>query len=375
MNDFRTLGRSGLVVSPMALGAMTFGPQRWGTDDQGSKAVFDAFIDAGGNFLDTAETYSGGQSETLVGRFIAERKLRDKVVLATKFGWAGPDGPNTGGNGAKNIRRAVEGSLQRLGSDWIDLYWLHVWDTVTPVEEVLSTLGDLVTCGKIRYFGLSNAPAWYAAEMATLARAHGRPGPIALQLAYPLTERTIEREHVPAACSFGLGVVPWSPLDGGFLAGKYRREDTKSQGGRLSGANPFGDSKFTERNWRILDVLRSVAQAVGTADGAGGPGLGRGAAGRRLRSDRREPAGAGPGEPRRARPGACERPPGRAGHGQRARAGLPVRDLRAGHQPHGVRNAGAALDLLTDAPAEAPGGLQRGLEPSMASSKNFTTMS
>ena len=263
MNDFRTLGRSGLVVSPMALGAMTFGPQRWGTDDQGSRAVFDAFIDAGGNFLDTAETYSGGQSETLVGRFIAERKLRDKVVLATKFGWAGPDGPNAGGNGAKNIRRAVEGSLQRLGSDWIDLYWLHVWDTVTPVEEVLSTLGDLVTCGKIRYFGLSNAPAWYAAEMATLARAHGRPGPIALQLAYSLTERTIEREHIPAACSFGLGVVPWSPLDGGFLAGKYRREDTRSQGGRLSGANPFGDSKFTERNWRILDVLRSVSQEVG----------------------------------------------------------------------------------------------------------------
>ncbi len=346
MDDLRTLGRSGLVVSPIALGAMTFGPQRWGTDDQMSKAVFDAYIDAGGNFVDTAETYSGGASETLLGRFITERRLRDQVVLATKFGWAGPGGPSTGGNGAKNIRRAVEGSLKRLGTDWIDLYWLHVWDTLTPVEEVLSTLGGLVACGKIRYFGLSNVPAWYAAEMCTLARAYGLPAPIALQLAYSLTERTIEREHMPAARAFGLGVLPWSPLDGGFLAGKYRREDTRSQGGRLSGANPFGESKFTERNWRILDTLREVAAAIGRpmaqvalAWAAGRPSVASVLIGAsrpeqlienlaalelNLHPDHRQALDVG----------------------HRARTVLPLRNLRTRNQSHGVRSRRPALARL-----------------------------
>ena len=262
LDTYRTLGRSGLVVSPLALGTMTFGKERWGTDADSSRAVFDAYVDAGGNFIDSAEAYAEGRSEELLGRFVNERKLRDSLVIATKFGWSNGPAPTLGGNGAKNIRRAVEGSLRRLNMDFIDLYWLHVWDTVTPAEEVLRTLGELVAAGKIRYFGLSNVPAWYVAEMATLARQLGVAGPVALQLAYSLTSRTIEHEHLPAAREFGLGVTPWSPLDGGFLAGKYHREDPTAQAGRLSGENPFGDTKFNDRNWAILDVLAQVARDV-----------------------------------------------------------------------------------------------------------------
>lgn len=150
--------------------------------------------------------------------------MRGELVLATKFTWnAVPGVPVTSGNGRKNIYRALEGSLQRLQTDYVDLYWLHHWDTVTPVEEVLQTLGDLVRAGRIRSFGFSNVPAWYAAQAATLSRVHGVPGPVALHLEYSLTERGIEREHVGAARQFGLGLTPWSPLAAGFLAGKYER--------------------------------------------------------------------------------------------------------------------------------------------------------
>ena len=275
LTDFRTLGRSGLVVSPLTLGTMTFGAGRWGTDEQTSAAVFDAYVGAGGNSVDTAQVYSGGRSEEMVGAFIADRGLRDRIVLATKFGWSpDPGNPLMGGNGAKAIRAALEGSLKRLRTDYVDLYWLHVWDTVTPAEEVLRTMGDLIAAGKVRYFGLSNVPAWWTARMATLAAAHGAPGPIALQMEYSLTDRTVEREHLPAARALGLGLVPWSPLAGGFLTGKYRREDARETnaqslpdssgdgaeaGSRLSGANPFGDMKFTERNWAILEALEGVA--------------------------------------------------------------------------------------------------------------------
>ena len=267
LTDFRTLGRSGLVVSPLALGTMTFGTPRWGSAADVSQAVFNAYVEAGGNFIDTADVYAGGKSEELLGGYLAERHLRDQLVLATKFGFgAQPGNPNAGGNGRKQIYRALEGSLRRLKTDYVDLYWLHVWDAVTPAAEVLQTLGDLVRAGKIRYFGLSDLPAWYATQLATLAQAHGVPGPIALQLEYSLVERTTEREHVPAARALGLGVVPWSPLAGGFLSGKYQRgqADQPAGGqGRLSGANPFGNSKFTERNWRILDALRDVAGQLG----------------------------------------------------------------------------------------------------------------
>lgn len=266
LTAFRTLGRSGLIVSPLALGTMTFGTPRWGAPDEVSASIFNAYVDAGGNFIDTADVYSSGRSEELIGGYIESRNLRDKLVLATKFTFNAESGnPNAGGNGRKNMYRAIDLSLRRLRTDYIDLYWMHAWDMVTPVEEVLQSLGDLVRAGKIRYFGLSDLPAWYAVKAATLATAHAVPGPIALQLEYSLVERSIEREHLPAAHECGLGITPWSPLAGGFLAGKYSSTDAGATGeGRLSGSNPFQGkfTKFTDRNWRVLDALRTVAAQV-----------------------------------------------------------------------------------------------------------------
>ena len=272
LTHFRTLGRSGLVVSPLALGTMTFGPGEWGADEATSRAIFDAYRDAGGNFIDTADVYSGGRSERLVGKFIAETGARDDIVLATKFGFngsaspltasqTGGGNPNAGGAGAKNIHRALDGSLKRLGTDHIDLYWMHVWDGVTPAEEIVQTLGDLVRAGKIRYFGFSDMPAWLGCKAATIAAERRVPGPIAMQLEYSLVARDVESEHFPAAREGGMGIMPWSPLAGGFLSGKYRREDTSGTG-RLSGANPFGDSKFVGRNWDILDAAKAVAAEI-----------------------------------------------------------------------------------------------------------------
>ncbi|SFP92514.1 aldo/keto reductase [Hymenobacter arizonensis] len=266
LTSYRTLGRSGLIVSPLSLGTMTFGTPRWGSPDTVSKAIFNAYVEAGGNFIDTADVYAGGRSEELVGHYMAEQRLRDTLVLATKFGFcAQPGSPHAGGNGRKHIYQALEGSLRRLKTDYIDLYWLHVWDTVTPVEEVLQTLGDLVRAGKIRYFGFSDMPAWYVTKAAALAQAHAVPGPIAMQLEYSLVARRIESEYVPAAQDLGLGITPWSPLAAGFLAGKYERagEGAASGAGRLTGPNPFGNRKFTEKNWQILDALRVVAAQLG----------------------------------------------------------------------------------------------------------------
>lgn len=268
IHEYVTLGRSGLVVSPLSLGTMTFGNDRWGTEDAESRAIFDRYVDAGGNFLDTADGYALGKSEELLGRFVAERKLRDKLVIATKFTFNGEEGnPNTGGNGRKNVHRALDASLKRLGMDYVDLYWLHAWDTITPVEEVVETLSDLVRAGKIRYYAFSDVPAWYAARAVTLAECHSLHRPVALQLEYSLVERTIEREHIPAARHLGLGICPWSPLASGFLAGKYKRDRTTEEGrGRLeivkNTNNPVFD-KFTERNWKIIDALESVAKEIG----------------------------------------------------------------------------------------------------------------
>ena len=272
LTEFRALGRSGLVVSPLALGTMTFGPCGWNADDATARAIFEAYRDAGGNFVDTADIYAGGASEVLVGQFIKESGSRDEIVLATKFGFnasASPltaaaarrGNPHAGGAGAKNIHRALDASLKRLGTDYVDLYWMHVWDGITPVEEIVQTLGDLVRVGKIRYYAFSDMPAWLAMKAATIAAERRVPGPIAMQLEYSLVARDVEGEHFPAAREAGMGVMPWSPLAGGFLTGKYRRGDT-GHAGRLSGPNPFGDSKFTDRNWDILDVLRSVAQEL-----------------------------------------------------------------------------------------------------------------
>ncbi len=266
LTDVRTLGRSGLIVSPLCLGTMTFGNPRWGSEDAEARSIFDAYVGAGGNFIDTADVYVKGVSEELVGRYVAEGGLRDRLVVATKFTFnAEPGNPNAGGNGRKNLYRALEGSLRRLRMDYVDLYWVHAWDQVTPVEELLQSLGDLVRAGTIRYFGLSDVPAWYATEMATLARVRGVPGPVALQMPYSLAERSIEREHAEAARQMGMGMTPWGALGAGLLTGKYTRDadgTVKSGGGRLD-LNLPSFQMFTEGNWRALEVLRGVAEAAG----------------------------------------------------------------------------------------------------------------
>ncbi|MDE2567037.1 MAG: aldo/keto reductase [Burkholderiales bacterium] len=284
LTDYRTLGRSGLAVSPLALGTMTFGTARWGSGEAASREVFDAYLDAGGNFIDTADVYAGGACEAMLGRFIAERGVRDRVVLATKSGFATGAGVHAGGNGARHVSAALAGSLQRLQTDHVDLLWVHVWDSVTPAEELLQTMSRLVHGGQVRYWGLSNSPAWYVAQVATLAAARGQPAPVALQYFYSLVNRDVEEEFVPLAATFGMALQPWSPLAFGLLTGKYDRAAVEAAAPRaaglpreaagaqaqrpagdqrLDGANPFGDSLFTERNWAIVDALRRVAADCG----------------------------------------------------------------------------------------------------------------
>ena len=223
LSAYRTLGRSGLAVSPLALGTMTFGTNRWGSGEDASRAVFNAYVEAGGNFVDTADLYAGGRSEEMLGRFVAARGLRDRMVIATKAGFAAGSGPHAGGSGAKHLHAALRGSLARLQTDYVDLFWLHVWDGVTPAEELLETMGGFVRTGAIRYWGVSNTPAWFVAKLATLAGARGLPGPVALQYFYSLANRDVEDEVVPLAAEFGLGLLPWSPLAYGLLTGKYDR--------------------------------------------------------------------------------------------------------------------------------------------------------
>ena len=282
LNSYRTLGRSGLVVSPLALGTMTFGAGRWGADEGTSRNILNGYVEAGGNFVDTADVYSGGESERMLGRFVAERKLRNKLVIATKAGFSREQGtPLAGGNSARNIRDGIEGSLQRLGTDRIDMYWTHVWDRTTPPEEVLRALTDAVRRGDILYYGFSNAPAWYAAQIATLARAHGLPEPVGLQYSYSLLDRGVELDLIPAGTALGMGLVCWSPLAAGLLTGKYGREKIQETGpagslpdsagetpdggsdGRLNGDNPYGGMLFTEKNFDVVDELRVVSEEVG----------------------------------------------------------------------------------------------------------------
>jgi aryl-alcohol dehydrogenase-like predicted oxidoreductase len=267
---YYTLGNSGLRVSRLALGTMTFGTDwGWGADQATARGLFDQYLAAGGNFIDTADLYTGGNSERWLGEFIAEAGVRDKVVLATKFSFNGAGDPNTGGNGRKHIMAAVEGSLKRLGTDYIDLYLLHAWDQVTPPEEVMRTLDDLVRAGKIRHAGLSDVPAWYAARAQTLAEWRGWEPLCALQMEYSLVERGLEDEFVPLGTRHGMGIMVWSPLASGLLSGKYRPSQGGASGegaGRLDtlkGSGNPGFEKFSERNWGIVAELEKVAGELG----------------------------------------------------------------------------------------------------------------
>jgi aryl-alcohol dehydrogenase-like predicted oxidoreductase len=269
LNRYYALGRTGLKVSRLALGTMTFGTDwGWGADKETARQLFDHYVDAGGNFFDTADLYTNGASETWLGEFIAERNLRDAAVITTKFSYnAQPGNPNAGGNGRKNILRAVEGSLRRLGTDYIDLYILHTWDRVTPAEEVMRTLDDLVRSGKVRHVGLSDVPAWYASRAQAIAEHRGYEPVSALQLEYSLAERSIEHEFVPLGTEHGMGIMVWSPLSSGLLSGKYRPSETGGVGsGRLDAmkdaTNP-AFQKFTARNWRIVAELEAVSRDIG----------------------------------------------------------------------------------------------------------------
>lgn len=266
---YYTLGRSGLRVSRLALGTMTFGTEwGWGADEDTARQLFNTYIDAGGNFIDTADLYTNGTSEAWIGKFVAERGIRDRVAIATKFSYnADPDNPNAGGNGRKNMLRAVEGSLKRLGTDYIDLYILHTWDRITPAEEVMRTLDDLVRSGKVRHIGLSDTPAWYAARSQTLAEWRGYEPLNALQFEYSLVERNIEREFVPLGLELDMGIMVWSPLASGLLSGKYQPSQGSFSGeGRLDAMRDSQNpafQKFTERNWKIVAELESVAKELG----------------------------------------------------------------------------------------------------------------
>jgi aryl-alcohol dehydrogenase-like predicted oxidoreductase len=268
MNHYYLLGRSGLRVSRLALGTMNFGTDgfhaAYGKTEAEAEPIFRRYLDAGGNFIDTADFYTAGESERILGRLIAQAGVRDRLVLTSKFtNTVDPTDPNASGNGRKHIVRAVEASLRRLDTDYLDLYLLHTWDRITPVEEVMHTLDDLVRVGKIRYAGLSDVPAWYAARAQSYAEAHGLHPMITVQLPYSLVSRGIEPEFVPMAQSLGLGITAWSPVGGGLLTGKYRRTGTALTGaGRLGNPDTPGP-EITDRDWQVVDALESVAADLG----------------------------------------------------------------------------------------------------------------
>jgi aryl-alcohol dehydrogenase-like predicted oxidoreductase len=220
--NYRIFGRSGLRVSELCLGTMTFGDESgdWGAGKAESERIFRAFVDAGGNFIDTANGYTGGQSEALTGEFIAP--MRERIVLATKYSFNTSQGdPNAGGNHRKNLVQALDASLKRLKTDYIDLYWVHLWDFTTPVEEVMRALDDQVRAGKILHVGISDAPAWVVSQANTVAALRGWTPFVGIQVEYNLAERTVERDLIPMARSFDLGIAAWSPLASGLLTGKH----------------------------------------------------------------------------------------------------------------------------------------------------------
>lgn len=264
LDTYRLLGRSGLRVSPLALGTMTFGPDwGWGAGRNEARRMFDVYHERGGNFIDTANNYTGGTSERLVGEFVRDR--RDQLVLATKYSCFTRAGdPNSGGNHRKSMIASVESSLQRLGTDYIDLLYLHVWDGTTPVEEIMRGLDDLVRSGKVLYIGISDTPAWQVSRMHAIAQLRGWAPPIALQLEYSLIERTGERDLIPMAHELGLGVLPWSPLAKGVLTGKYSCADLDATDGPESRKTiAAAAGVLSERGLAIADAVREIAAEIG----------------------------------------------------------------------------------------------------------------
>ncbi|TWD82322.1 aryl-alcohol dehydrogenase-like predicted oxidoreductase [Kribbella amoyensis] len=268
LDTYRLLGRSGLRVSPLSLGTMTFGSDwGWGADKDEAGRIFDTYLDRGGNFVDTANQYTNGTSEEFVGQFACGR--RDELVIATKYTMTSrPKDPNSGGNHRKSMVGSVEASLRRLQTDYLDLLYLHAWDFTTPVEEILRAMDDLVSAGKVLYVGISDAPAWQIARMQAIADLRGWSPLIALQIEYSLVERTVERELIPMARELGLGVLPWSPLASGVLAGKYTTADLDHGGGEASAAGTrknvaAANGSLTARALSIADVVKKVAERNG----------------------------------------------------------------------------------------------------------------
>jgi aryl-alcohol dehydrogenase-like predicted oxidoreductase len=261
MMRYKLLGKSGLRVSELCLGTMTFGEDwGWGSSKEESRKILDAFFEAGGNFIDTANVYTNGTSESLLGEFL--KGNRDRTVLATKYTNAMPGtDPNAGGNQRKNMMQSVEASLKRLQTDYIDLYWLHIWDRITPLEEVMRAFDDLVTQGKILYTGVSDMAAWAVARANTLAELRGWSPFVGLQIEYSLVERTVERELIPMAEALGLGVTAWAPLAGGILTGKYVKGKAEADA-RMNSEMMKRYNRANERVKPVVAEVLAVAQEV-----------------------------------------------------------------------------------------------------------------
>jgi aryl-alcohol dehydrogenase-like predicted oxidoreductase len=260
--QYRLLGNSGLRVSEAALGTMTFGDDwGWGAAKEEAQKIYAAYREAGGNFIDTANVYTNGTSESFLGEFMQGH--RQSVVLATKYTNSAPGtDPNAAGNQRKNMVQAVEASLRRLRTDYIDIYWVHIWDQVTPGEEVMRALDDLVRQGKVLYAGISDAPAWWIAQANTLAYLRGWSPFIGLQIEYSLIERTVERELVPMAKALNLGLTAWSPLSGGVLTGKYHGHGS-SEPGRMSADMLKDFLPEQKRSGRVVAAVKNVSDETG----------------------------------------------------------------------------------------------------------------
>jgi aryl-alcohol dehydrogenase-like predicted oxidoreductase len=262
--DYRTLGRSGCAVSNLALGTMTFGVE---TAEPGAHEQLDLFLEAGGTLVDTADVYGGGESERIIGSWLADRPvdLTGRVVLATKGRFPTADDPNGAGLSVRHLTQALDASLARLGVDRVDLYQAHAYDPVTPLEETLRTMDGFVRAGKVAYWGLSNFTGWQLTKLVQLAQAMGVAAPVTLQPQYSLVVREIEWEIVPAALDAGMGLLPWSPLGGGYLSGKYTRDQRPGAGTRLGDDPGRGmeawERRGTERTWAVIDAVQRVAEA------------------------------------------------------------------------------------------------------------------